>query len=295
MIQIDMKSKRDIRITTKAFNLENNVLILPIKLLNYDTEGKTITAVFEPRRIETGALEVVDGVVQIPIYSSMVQAGMNSIQLNFRWDNTRLEQSPKMIWVIYKSLITESPAQEEVDIISYLLNEINAAKETADRMISDSGDVKQALDGSVEDAREAKSTLEGVIGAANDKKTELEDAIDDAGAKINEITNPETGTIKQANDSKAALEEKITAAGTAQSNLTNKIGEANTAKEEIEQAIVDNQIVKQTEFAEHKEDYVQHLASEMPHLVRDLDNDKTYRFGLRVKDGNTQLIYEEVM
>ena len=49
------------------------------------------------------------------------------------------------------------------------------------------------------------------------------------------------------------------------------------------------------DLATHKLDYVQHLASEMPHLVRDLDNDKTYRFGLRVKDGNTQLIYEEVM
>ena len=46
---------------------------------------------------------------------------------------------------------------------------------------------------------------------------------------------------------------------------------------------------------EHKEDYVQHLASEMPHLVRDLDNDKTYRFGLRVKEGNPQIIYEEVI
>lgn len=51
----------------------------------------------------------------------------------------------------------------------------------------------------------------------------------------------------------------------------------------------------EADLASHKEDYVQHLASEMPHLVRDLDNDKTYRFGLRVKDGNTQLIYEEVM
>jgi len=49
------------------------------------------------------------------------------------------------------------------------------------------------------------------------------------------------------------------------------------------------------ELAAHKEDYVQHLASEMPHLVRDLDNDKTYRFGLRVKEGNPQIIYEEVI
>ncbi len=46
---------------------------------------------------------------------------------------------------------------------------------------------------------------------------------------------------------------------------------------------------------QHKLDYVQHLASEIPHLVRDLDNDKTYFFGLRIKDGGTQFMYKEVM
>lgn len=229
-----MLKKQDIRITEKAFNLENNVLILPIEPLNYDLEGKTITAVFEPAKVETGALEVVDGLIQIPIYSSMVQPGVNSIQLNFRWDNTRLEQSPKMMWVIDKSLITESPAQEEVDIISYLLNEINAAKDTADRMISDSGDVKQALDSSVEDAREAKTALDGSVEAAGTKKTQLDDNITDANTINNTLTDPVTGTIKKATDSKVALEEKITDAG--------------TAKSEIEQAIIDNQIVKQSEF-----------------------------------------------
>ena len=49
------------------------------------------------------------------------------------------------------------------------------------------------------------------------------------------------------------------------------------------------------DLASHKEDYVQHLASEIPHLVRDLDNDKTYFFGLRIKDGGTQFMYKEVM
>jgi peptidoglycan hydrolase CwlO-like protein len=57
-----------------------------------------------------------------------------------------------------------------------------------------------------------------------------------------------------------------------------------------------NKIENLTEdFDEHKEDYVQHLASEIPHLVRDLDNDKTYFFGLRIKDGGTQFMYKEVM
>ena len=93
--------------------------------------GKTITAVFEPSKIETGALEVVDRVVKIPIYSSMVQAGVNYIQLNFRWDTTKLEQSGKLIWVIGRSLETTGAAQEDVDIITYLVNLANESHNNA--------------------------------------------------------------------------------------------------------------------------------------------------------------------
>lgn len=273
MIQIDMLKKQEVRVANKSFHLENNVIILPIELLNYDTTGKTITAVFEPAKIETGALEVVDNTIQIPIYSSMVKVGVNYIQLNFRWEN-KLEQGPKMIWVIDKSLETEGVAQEDIDIISYLVNEIKSAKETADRVISDVGDIKQSLDQSIEDADTTKTNLDGVIGEANTKKTELEDTVDAANTKINEIIHPETGTIKIANDSRIALEGKITEAGTAQTNLHNKIGEANTAKEEIEQAIVDNQIVKQSEFTEHKLDYVEQIAEDLQdtHIFRTIPN-----------------------
>ena len=130
-----MATKQDMRITNKSFHLENNVLILAIEVLEYDLTGKTITAVFEPSKIETGALEVVDRVVKIPIYSSMVQAGVNYIQLNFRWDTTKLEQSGKLIWVIDKSLETESPAQEDVDIISYLVSIATQAKTDADGLV----------------------------------------------------------------------------------------------------------------------------------------------------------------
>ena len=42
------------------------------------------------------------------------------------------------------------------------------------------------------------------------------------------------------------------------------------------------------ELASHKEDY-------MPHLIKDITNNKTYRYGLQVKDGVTQFIYEEVL
>ncbi len=233
-----MQNKREIRITNKAFNLENNVLILPIELLNYDLEGKTITAAFEPSKVETGALEVVDGVVQIPIYSGMVQTGVNSIQLNFRWGTTKLEQSGKLMWVIDKSLETTSPAQEEVDIISYLIAEINASKVTVDRMVDDAGDVKLALDASVEQAGESKTALDGSITLAEAKKTGLDESVTSATNINNTLADPIAGTIKQAYDSKLALDGKITDAG--------------TAKSEIEQAIVDNQIVKQSEFTQHK-------------------------------------------
>jgi hypothetical protein len=38
-----------------------------------------------------------------------------------------------------------------------------------------------------------------------------------------------------------------------------------------------------------------HLEDNMPHLIKDITNNKTYRYGLQVKDGVTQLIYEEVL
>lgn len=38
-----------------------------------------------------------------------------------------------------------------------------------------------------------------------------------------------------------------------------------------------------------------HLNSNMPHLIVDTDTNKTYRYGLQVKNGMTQIIYEEVI
>ena len=111
---------------------------MAVELLDYDIEGKTITAVFEPSKVETEALEVVDRVVKIPIYSSMVQKGVNYIQLNFRWDTTKLEQSGKMLWVIDRSLETTGAAQEDVDIITYLISELKAIETVeADRIIAE--------------------------------------------------------------------------------------------------------------------------------------------------------------
>ncbi len=35
--------------------------------------------------------------------------------------------------------------------------------------------------------------------------------------------------------------------------------------------------------------------STMPHKVKDVDNNKTYKMGLQIKDGKTQIMYEEVV
>ena len=42
------------------------------------------------------------------------------------------------------------------------------------------------------------------------------------------------------------------------------------------------------ELASHKEE-------NMPHQIKDTTNDKEYRYGLQIKDGVTQFIYEEVL
>lgn len=129
-----MINKKELQITENMFSLENDVITLALNAPEYDLTDKTITAVFNPSKVETGALEVVDGVIQIPIYSSMVQYGINYIQLNFRWEN-KLEQSGKLIWVIDKSLETEGVAQENVDIITYLVAQATQAKKDADDLI----------------------------------------------------------------------------------------------------------------------------------------------------------------
>ena len=38
-----------------------------------------------------------------------------------------------------------------------------------------------------------------------------------------------------------------------------------------------------------------HKTENMPHLIYDKDNNKTYRYGYQYKDGGMQLIYEEVV
>jgi hypothetical protein len=130
MIILDMSKKNiNVKIPDNAFSLENKIVTLKISVGDYDLTKKTITAVFNPSQVETAALSVIDGVIQLPIYSSEVQYGLNYIQLNFRWGDSYLEQSPIMIWVINKSLPTTSPAEENVDIITDLIAQLRALQD----------------------------------------------------------------------------------------------------------------------------------------------------------------------
>ena len=44
-----------------------------------------------------------------------------------------------------------------------------------------------------------------------------------------------------------------------------------------------------------KDALTSHLEDNMPHRIKDITNNKTYRYGLQIKNGVTQFIYEEVL
>lgn len=87
-----------------------------------------------------------------------------------------------------------------------------------------------------------------------------------------------------------------TAGGVYQSTNANTILITDTGNlydsENVEDAL---QEVK-SEFDEHKSAFVNHLIDPMPHQAKDLQNTKTFRFGLQMSvDGNPQIIFEEVI
>ena len=48
-------------------------------------------------------------------------------------------------------------------------------------------------------------------------------------------------------------------------------------------------------YDEIKQAVTSHKEDNMPHLIKDITNNKTYRYGLQIKNGATQFIYEEVL
>ena len=51
----------------------------------------------------------------------------------------------------------------------------------------------------------------------------------------------------------------------------------------------------ETAVQEISAELVTHKADTMPHLIRDITNNKTYRYGYQIQDDVTQLIFEEVV
>ena len=125
MITLDMLRKSAPKfITENAFNLESGILTLQVSLGTFSLTGKTVTAAFSPKLAETGVLTVTNGVIQIPINSTWVQAGENEIQLNIR-TLTTLEQSPIMKWFVLDSILaTTSPTMDQ-DLLAGMIANIS--------------------------------------------------------------------------------------------------------------------------------------------------------------------------
>ena len=135
MITLDMINKVGTKIDKKQFHLENNILTLEFDCGAYDLTDKIITAIFSLSGIETEPLQVVEGIIKLPIYANYVDYGINYIQLNFRWGTSSREQGPEVMWKIDKSLEANEVGQEQVDIITYLIaqyNEIQADYQSAE-------------------------------------------------------------------------------------------------------------------------------------------------------------------
>ena len=75
-----------------------------------------------------------------------------------------------------------------------------------------------------------------------------------------------------------------------------QVGYDNTVSE-LEATTVQGAIDEvEADLLSHKEDYVSHINSDMPHQFKDLKNNKIYQFGFQVSaDGEPQIVYEEVL
>lgn len=139
-----------------AFDLENGVTTLPLEVIDgYDVEdvaipysltGKTITAVFSETGYQSEPLEVIDGIVQLPIAYGQVTDATNYIQLFFRWGTDTVDIGPKMRWEVLGALDGTAPTPAQVDIITWTLAQIAALDGIATDAASDaSGSAAAAL------------------------------------------------------------------------------------------------------------------------------------------------------
>lgn len=262
MITLDMTKKHiDVAITEQSFVLESGILTLQISLGAYDLSGKTITAGFSITELETGALAVADGVIQLPIYYGLLAFGTNYIQLNIR-QGTTLEQSPRMVLFVRNGVQTTPPTAEDATLVTYLVNLCVTATAAAEAVVADFEEdmgeghlLQETLQQSIADGNLINGTLtvttipsaqlinstltDTTIPNANSINTTLTNTTIPNAQSINTtLTNT---TIPNAQSINTTLSVTTTPAAVSINNtLTNTTIPAATAAEESLQTLVDN-------------------------------------------------------
>lgn len=170
MIQLDMTKKAtSVYADIAAFSGETGILTLPVSLGTYSLTGKTVTAVFLPKAVETAALSIVEGVIQIPINSNVIAAGLNRIQL-YIYSGATVEQSPIMRATITQSLIATAPSSEAVDLMASLLAQVTSAVDSL-------GAVQTACEGAALEASGYAADADEDAAAAADLLSQTQEAI----------------------------------------------------------------------------------------------------------------------
>lgn|GEM_PF-4171863 len=253
MITLDMTKKHiDVAITEQSFVLESGILTLQISLGAYDLTGKTITAGFSITELETGALAVADGVIQLPIYYGLLAYGTNYIQINLR-QGTTLEQSPRMVLFVRNGVTTTPPSAEDATLVTYLVNLCVTATATADAVVADyesllgeGHQLQSDLQQSITDGNTINNTLTNTTtpaataieqtlretttpAAQSIDSTLTDETIPAAQAIYSDLADPVTGATKLAGDAEASLEEAIALAGETQAQLVST-GDTQTAR-----------------------------------------------------------------
>jgi hypothetical protein len=124
MIELDMNKKdQRIIIETPAFSAENGVVILNIKMINFELGNKDISVNFSPTKKSLYEISVDEDVIKIPIYKGYVLPGQNRLQVNFR-EGEAFEQSPFLYWDIIESIDTEALSEETATEAEKILNSL---------------------------------------------------------------------------------------------------------------------------------------------------------------------------
>ncbi|SHI42156.1 hypothetical protein [Parasporobacterium paucivorans] len=132
MITLDMSKKLiTVPITDQAFDTTSGIVTLSVLITTdgtapYDLTGKTVTARFNPAEVESAVLSVVDGKVQLPVYSNYLKPAINYIQLIVREGDT-VDPAPMLKWAVGTGLKGTTPATGAPDIVTALIAEVTAA------------------------------------------------------------------------------------------------------------------------------------------------------------------------